>query len=462
MVKPPQPSLRRQLLLHLAVPLLLVLMLAAAGGMVIARHVGYQVHDQWLLDSAMSLASQAKADGRRVTLALPPQVIEILEWDRVDRIYWQASSLRQGRLLGNAELPAPPAGMQPNQPRFYDAAIGGQPVRVVAVELPAPAGTGDTVRIELAETMHKREAVAERIFLQWAPLQLVVLILAGVFIWLAVTRNLRKVDSIAARLGTYETDSLTPIADVERMPVEVAPLIGAINGLLAKLSDERESQKRFISNAAHQLRTPLATLQVQTQRVLRERDPLRHGQALDDVHRAITRLNHVTHQLLMLMRSEPQAKKYIRLLPVDLAAKAYEAVERWTDAALDKGIDLGYEGPEQGVTVSGDGYLLLEMMGNLIDNAIRYSGPGHTVTLTLGAGPVSVAVDDDGPGIPEQERELVLERFYRGSSSEAAGGCGLGLPIAYEIAARHGARLTIGPGEGNRGTRVMVTFPGSG
>lgn len=458
MVRPQQASLRRQLLLHLTGPLLVVLALGAAGGMLIARQVGSQVHDQWLLDSALTMAAQVKANGDHTTLALQSDAIQMFEWDRYDRIYWQASTARQGSLLANAALPSPPIAPQPDKPQFYDAELNGQTLRIVAIAMPAPAGINDTVRILVAETMHKRELVAATIFSKWAPLHIVILALAGAFIWLAVTRNLRKVDAVAARIGAYETDRLEPLADSERTPAEIAPLINAINRLLSKLSDEQETQKRFISNAAHQLRTPLATLQVQTQRVLRERDPVKHDEALEDVHRAVTRLHHVTHQLLTLMRSEQQTEKHLKRAPVDLAVLAREEVERWADSALRKGIDLGYEGPESGLTMTGEGHLLRELMANLLDNAIRYNSAGGAVTLVLEGDPVRLTVEDDGPGIPAQERGLVLERFYRGSTSELTGGCGLGLPIAFEIAARHGAQLRIAaPGE-QGGTRVVVDF----
>lgn len=459
MHKPPQASLRRQLLTHLAGLLLLVLALGAAGGMFIARQAGYRVHDQWLLDSAMTLMAQVGQDGGKVSLALPPAAIQMFEWDRVDHIYWQASTARQGLLLSNALLPPPPAPMRLNKPQYYDARIGGEPVRVVAFEQNAPGDAKDAVRILVAETMRKREGVAAKIFQLWAPLQIAVATLTGIFIWLVVTRNLRKVDSIAARLGAYETDSLTPIIDTQRMPAEIAPLIDAINRLLGKLSVEQNTQKRFISNAAHQLRTPLATLQVQTQRVLRERDPAMRDQALEDVHRAVTRLHHVTHQLLTLMRSEQENEKHLKRSELDLAELARQEVERWTDSALRKHTDLGYEGPERGLLVHGHPNLLREMVGNLIDNAIRYTQRGGTVTLTLGAAPVSILVEDDGPGISEQERDLVMERFYRGDTSEQAEGCGLGLPIASEIAARHGARLRIASGAGGRGTQISIVFP---
>lgn len=223
----------------------------------------------------------------------------------------------------------------------YDATVNGQQVRVVALEQAAPRGINDTVRILVAETMQKRDMMAGTIFAQWAPLQTAVLVLAGAFIWLAVTRNLKKIGSIAASLANYDADSLVPIADTDRLPVEIEPLTAAINRLILKLSEEQALQKRFISNAAHQLRTPLATLQVQTQRVLRERDPVRHDEALGDVHRAVGRLHHATEQLLTLMRSERQSSRHLRQLPVDLAALARQEVERWADDALSKRIDLG-------------------------------------------------------------------------------------------------------------------------
>lgn len=457
MNKPQLASLRHQLLVHLSGPLLLVLALGAAGGMVIARHVGYLVHDQWLLDSAMTLGAQVNARDGHVSLSLPVAAIQMFEWDRVDRIYWQASSVRQGLLLNNAILPPPATPLQLDKPQFYDANVAGEAVRVVAIERRAPSGANDTVRILVAETMHKREGVAGKIIRQWAPLQIAVLMLAGIFIWWAVTRNLRKVDAIAVWLGTYETSKM-PVVDTQHIPTEIAPLIDAINRLIVKLSEERDTQKRFISNAAHQLRTPLASLQVQAERALRERDATKRDQALGDVLRAVTRQRHVTHQLLTLMRSEQQTDSPVQIPMPDLAIIAREAVERWTDNALRKRIDLGYEGQESGVMIPGDAQLLGEMIGNLIDNAINYTQQGGTVTLSLDADLPCIVVADDGPGIAEPERSLVFERFYRGSTSELTEGCGLGLPIAAEIAARHDAKLHIAPGANGIGARIAVTF----
>jgi two-component system sensor histidine kinase TctE len=452
-----RPSLKRRLLVHLWGPLLTVLALGAAGSVAVARHVAHFVFDDWLLDSAMTLGAQVKVGGTGLVLDLPPPAIEMFEWDRVDRIYGEVVSRAQGRMFGNAPFPLPPEERAPGEPFYYDATINGNAVRIVAVTQPAPNGAKDMLRIQVAETIHKREAAARRILFLWAPLQAAILLLAGAFIWLAVTRNLQRVDEIAARLANYTPESMAPIADSPSIPREIEPLINAINQLIGRVHEAQESQKRFVANAAHQLRTPLASLQVQIERALRERDPLKHGEALADLHRAVARLHRVTQQLLTMMRSERQAEAMLQLAPVDLASLARDAVESWASAAVARDIDLGYQGPEGSVFVHGEPQLLRELVGNLLDNAIRYNTRGGTVTLSLFEDPVRLRVEDNGPGIPEDERALVLERFYRRAGSENDG-CGLGLPIASEIAARHAARLAISPNPGGRGTRIDVFF----
>jgi len=158
------------------------------------------------------------------------------------------------------------------------------------------------------------------------------------------------------------------------------------------------------------------------------------------------------------MQSEQQTASMLQFKPVDLADIARHEVERFTDAAVERGIDLGYEGPEQPLMIPGESHLLGELISNLIDNAIRYGKSNGTITLSLTAHPIVLSVEDDGPGIPEEERALVFERFYRGRQNDSEG-CGLGLSIASEIASRHDARLDIQPGKDGIGTRINVTFP---
>jgi two-component system, OmpR family, sensor histidine kinase TctE len=454
----PEHSLRRRLLTRLWLPLLGVLMLGAFLSAGLAVHFGNVVHDRWLLDSAMALGTQLRSGITGPRLTLPASAVEIFEWDSVDHIYEDVVSADGEHLFGNAVFPPLPAGLATDASRYYNGSIGGHPVRIVAVMVAGPPPESKFVTIQVAETMKKREALVREIILMIVPLQATILLLAGAFIWFAVTSSLVTLDETASRLRRYKPEGLVPVRDDDGVPSEVKPLILAINQLIGKLAEAREAQQRFVANAAHQLRTPLATLQVQTERALRETDPKRHGEALADVVRAVSRMRHLTQQLLTLSRSDPSSAGMLRMEGVDLAQLVRAELERWADLAIERNIDLGYDGPESGVIVSGEHRLLAELLGNLVDNAIQYGGAGNKITVGITPDPVMLFVDDDGPGIPPPERERVFEPFYRPRDS-VAGGCGLGLTIAREIAARHGAQLTIVDPPHVRGTRVEVAFP---
>jgi two-component system sensor histidine kinase TctE len=444
-------------LIRVWAPLFLVIALGGIATFGLARHIGSVVYDRWLYDSAMSLAGQIKIHGNALALNLPKSAIEMFEWDSVDRIYQEVISVSQGRIFGNAALPSPPDDMNFSQPIYYDGVVSGRPVRIVAVMLPNPADSNDRIFIQVAETNNKQEFLFRETLLLFMPLHLGLLLIASVFIWHGVTSSLRTLDDIAARLAQYEPDGLLPVGVVDNVPTEVKPLMRSLNQLIGKLSDAQNTQRRFVANAAHQLRTPLATLQVQTERALRESDPARHGEALSHVYDAVTRLRHVVHQLLTLARTERPNEPAQTMVRVDLARLARDELERWADAAISRDIDVGYDGPEAGIEIEGEPHLLRELIGNLIDNAIRYGASGGEVTLGLTASPVTLYVDDNGKGIPVEERALVLERFYRRSEAEGDG-CGLGLAIASEISARHQAKLSIGDNPHSHGTRIEVVF----
>jgi two-component system sensor histidine kinase TctE len=439
-------------------PLLGVLLLGSFLSAGLAVHFGNVVHDRWLLDSAMALQSQLRLGSAGPRLTLPESAVEMFEWDSVDRIYADVVSADGERLFGNAVFPPLPGGPTADKPRYYDGTIAGRPVRIVAVTVTGPLPESKLVTIQVAETMKKREALVREIILMIVPLQATILLLAGAFIWFAVTSSLATLDETARRLQRYEPEGLVPVRDVDGVPSEVKPLILAINQLIGKLAEAREAQRRFVANAAHQLRTPLATLQVQTERALRETDPKRHGEALADVVKAVSRMRHLTQQLLTLSRSDASSAAMLRIEDVDLAQLARAELERWADLAIERNIDLGYDGPESGVIVPGEHRLLAELLGNLIDNAIQYGGAGGRITVGVTADPIVLHVEDHGPGIAPAERERVFEPFYRPRDS-IAGGCGLGLTIAREIAARHGAQLAIVDPPDARGTRVEIVFP---
>jgi len=455
-VNPASTSLRRRLLVRLWVPLAGLLLLGAAIAYGVALHFASVVHDRWLLDSAMTLATQLRDDSGTLRLDLSSSSVEMFEWDNADRIFWDVVSSSGRSAFGNAEFPTPPDATAPSAPAYYDAVIDGSEVRAVAVPVRDPGDPTQTVTIQVAETTHKRQALVNDILALVVPLQTWILLIAAGLIWFAVISSLQSVDDIAAQLRGYEPHRLVPLRDVDRAPSEIRPLMAAVNDLIEKVAESQALQQRFVANAAHQLRTPLAALQVQTERALREQDPDRHWEALSKVRDAVARMRHVTHQLLTLVRSDASSAGALALTSVDLPELAKQELERWADAAVERNIDLGYEGPERGITVRGEPQLLRELIGNLVDNAIRYGKSGGEVTLGVRDAPLQIYVEDDGPGIPSSERDRVVNAFYRqpGTTGE---GCGLGLAIASEIAARHGATLRIDDRE-PVGTRVEIAF----
>jgi len=450
--KEPRFSLRGRLLMRLGGPLFLVLVMGSLGTIWLARHVASVVYDRWLYDSAMTLAQQITHDGERSVLNLPKPALEMFEWDSIDAISEEVTSLKHGTMLRTAEFPTHACNPVLEKPCFYDGWIGNRTVRIVAVRIRKPT---DEFIIQVAETRHKRESIIVEILRYAVPMLALVLTLAGAAIWYAVTSGLRVIDRLTRNLDHYVPENLVPLDKGEGVPTELEPLLNALDQLIARLADSQVAQRRFIANAAHQIRTPLTTLQVQTERALREPDAERRAEALSRVLTAVTRSRHLAHQLLTLARSENAGQPMLQMVSVDLAELARDELERWADSAISRSIDLGYDGPERGVFVTGEPVLLRELIGNLVDNAIRYGRAGGVVTLGLHASPIMLTVDDDGTGIPDGERLLVLERFYRGQGG-GGDGCGLGLPIAQEIAARHGARLRILDNPLGCGTRVEV------
>ena len=233
-----------------------------------------------------------------------------------------------------------------------------------------------------------------------------------------------------------------------------------MNALLQRLSAALSSQQRFIADAAHQLRTPIAGLRTQTELALRLSAPEEVRATLTQLQTAAEHTTHLVNQLLSLARAEPSAEPAQAMERLDVMALARATTTEWVPRALARGIDLGFDGPDTTAHVNGDNFLLREMLGNLIDNAIRYTQRGGHVTVRVTPAPdaIAIAVEDNGPGIPENERDAVLERFHRvlGTGVE---GCGLGLAIVREIILRHSGNIRLLAGAGNLGTLALVALP---
>jgi two-component system sensor histidine kinase TctE len=299
------------------------------------------------------------------------------------------------------------------------------------------------VLVQVAETLEARTQLANEIIKGVIVPQFIVLPIAVLLVWLALTRGLAPLTALQARIRRRRPEDRSPI-DARAAPEEIAPLVESFNDLLARLSASIQVQKRFIADAAHQMKTPLAGLRTQSELALRQTDAAELRRSLRQIAAATQRATRLIDQLLALARAEHRGAEAPAYEAVDLAELAREAVRDWVPQAVERQIDLGIEIPHDEVRVFGVPLMLREVLGNLIDNALRYTPAGGAVTLRLqrDGSDVVLEVEDTGPGIAENERLRVFDRFYRVLGTQVEGS-GLGLAIVREIVEQHDAQVSI-------------------
>jgi two-component system sensor histidine kinase TctE len=449
-----QSSLRRHLTYWLLGPLLL---LVAAGTFVsyrIALSAANKAYDSSLLDPVLAIASHLKRNGTQLELDLPSIAIEALRIDTEDRVYYSVlGSGGETLIAGTARLPAPPERLNPGEHIYYDATLEGERVRVAARAVTVDNGGGAIVQV--AETLIKRDKLVLELLVASAVPQVLIAFAAVTLLWFGIGLGLRPLDRLRDEIAARSPRDLRPFSERDK-PQEVHSLVDALNQLLSRLKAAIASQQRFIANAAHQLRTPLAGLKTHAELARREPSISELKPLLDMIAGETERTSHLVNQLLTLARAEPGETPSGQ--PVNLHEIVGRDVRDWVQRALAKNIDLGFE-LEDAWTL-GEPLLLRELAANLLDNALAYTQAGGSVTLrTAVRNDESVLeVEDNGPGIPEAEREKVFERFYRVAATGGEG-CGLGLSIVSEIAGRHNARVDLGQPSGGRGTLIRVVFP---
>jgi two-component system, OmpR family, sensor histidine kinase TctE len=448
-------SLRAGLLLRLGVVLVLLLALDGVASYFTALHFANLVYDRWLIDSTRSLAQAVRAEHGLIQFDLPRVALEIFQFDEVDKTYFKVSSQSEGFLSGDPALPdvAPTAigGL-----RLAFDTVRGKRVRLVST-LVAPGRPEDPVLVSVAETLNKRSTLTREILIAMAAPQIALLAIALLLGRIGVNHGLKPLTDLAAQIEARGQNNLSPVPQ-SGLPREARVLVARINELLERLSNAMRAQKRFVADAAHQLRTPLAAVLLHAERAERATDTLSEREALGALHRSVERAARISAQLLALARTDPEAVSAIGLKPVDLTTLTRQVGEEWVRRALERDIDFGLVVPDYPVTVTGDERLLSEVLSNLIDNALRYGNTGGHVTLMVEAGEQPrLSVQDDGPGIPVDERARIFERFYR-LQSENSDGCGLGLSIVEEIARLHNATVEVTSGANDRGSRFTVVF----
>ena len=456
-----RPSIRRSLVMWLVLPLALLVPATAFLFYRLALSPALDSLDHSLDGSALAIERLVSQDGGRVTITMSPALDASLRADRFDEVHWVVLGPEGRVLAGDAPLATLAGPPEPIDWRFSDATWNDEPVRVAMHSWPCVPATADRPAAEcearVSETLNKRHGVAQQVFTAAASAMLVEALVLAVLGWLAIARSLKPMERLSTDIEQRSPEHLGPV-DRPDIPREVAPLVSALNGLFARVMAASAAETAFIADAAHQLRTPLTLMRTETELALLESHPAQIDGLLRRLHIATTRAARLANQLLSQARAEHE-RHNSAMERFDLKQIATEAAEEWVARSVDAGVDLGFE--LESARVDGHGFLLREMLANLLDNAINYAGHGARITVRTGPAPdapscAMLEVEDNGPGIPPELRERAFERFQRGNAGGT--GSGLGLSIVRDIAAHHGARAELLDGPGGVGLRVRVTF----
>ncbi len=453
-------SLKTEILFRLVIPLIFFVLVDAVLSYFVTLHYVNNAYDRWLLDSARSLNQEIKVREGKIVAELPPAALEIFKWDDSDKTYFKIMSETQGLIAGDKFVPEPLSPKTDwSRPVYFDDELYEEPVRVVSM-LVEHNDSPEKIFVHVAETTNKRRAMMLDILLADLIPQIFLVLFTALYLLRGLKRGLKPLNVLANEIAQRSTRDLSPISE-RHVFLEVRTLTDTINQLLQRLGLAIDTQQRFIANAAHQLRTPLAGLKLQAERALREQDIAAMQPALKQIQSSADRMSHLTTQLLVLAKSEP-IQGASELKSLDLCAVTRQICINWVPRALLKNMELSFESTEESVWIKGDELLLGELLANLLDNAIRYGYEHGNIAITLQAQPTpSLIIEDDGPGIAEQEMAKVFERFYRIPGS-AGDGCGLGLAIVKEIADLHQARLLMRPSNQRGGTRIELIFDSAG
>lgn len=440
-------SLRRAILAWVALPAALVLLIGMIHDFYTGVDLTTGAYDQALLSTAIALEPHVtQLDGEPI-FKLPAAAEDVLRADRYDRIFFAIRTPAGRHVAGDADMPALP--MPAGEQRYFaDTSMRGEYIRVAVLRLPTAAGE---LQFVVGETRVKRERTAREFVRNVALVNAVLLAAVAAAVFYGTDRGLAPLARLRRELQSRSHRDLRPL-DAATAPDELRPFIEEINSLFARLEAAAATQNRFVANAAHQLRTPLAGLKTQLELARAQLLPASAAELIAQAHEAVVRIARMANQLLALARVDPAAVK-LRRDALDLATLIGADVDHWVHTALAADIDLGFE--LEAAPMHGDETLLRELAANLIDNAIRYAGAGARVTVRTGVadGAAVLEIEDDGPGIATAERSRVLERFYRVPGSPGPGS-GLGLAIVAEIAALHDAQLLLEDARSQRGARL--------
>lgn len=439
-------------------PFLLVWPLSVGITYLIGISLANDAFDRTLASKTRALAEQVAWSKAGNSIELRADLRALLADDDVESHFYRIDSSKGALMLGEPELPPMAAELLLDEGlvAFQTVDFRDTTVRIAALRPDKQARVNDIV-VYVAETTEKRKVLAREIMKGIVFPQLFVVPLMIFLMWLGLRRGATPLERLRESVTARKADDVRPL-EAPDVPEEVTPLINSFNELLRRVENEGAAQKRFIANAAHQLRTPLAGIKMQTELALRSDNATERTEALNKIAQGTAGTAHLINQLLMLARTEGAASESLPFAPVDLRPVVRDVVADAYPRASAKAIDIGFEAPESPAMIDGHADLLRELVSNLIDNAIRYTQAGGRICVRVSSGKTPMLeVEDNGIGIPPAERELVFERFYRVVGSGESGS-GIGLAIVREIAARHGGSVLVETPESGAGSLFRVRF----
>ena len=454
-------SIRRRLMTWLLLPMLAVAGIMMLEGFFAARNAADKAYDRLLLASALAISERVAVERGNLIVDLPYVALDMLSSAAQDRVFYRIVGPDETFITGYDDLPDVPAGIElpAGEAVFFNAVYKDTDVRVAALSRPFVLRDRTALyRIEVAQTKGERTLLMREILGRSAVRAGILILLAGVITWFGVTNGLAPLARLQEAVARRSPTELRPIQ--HHVPREVAALVRAINDLMARLEANTANVQRFISDAAHQLRTPLATIRGQAELALNQQDADEVADTLAALAKSTERTSRLADQLLsmsQIAKSEADRDTHVRL---DLAKLASAVTREFVPHGLAAGQEISFDGAGP-VMVRGDAILLEELLRNLLENAAQYCPPDSAFAVSVevnGAGMAELTVRDNGPGIPPAERENVFERFYRVAGARARG-CGLGLAIVREIAGQHRGRVAVGEGIGGAGTAICVVLP---
>jgi two-component system, OmpR family, sensor histidine kinase TctE len=431
----------------------------------IAFHFIQKSFDYALLDSANDISELIKTSKTPIDeFKLSTETHNVILSDKLDQVYYSVYDQSQDYLIGDRELPLMINNAQLKRGSYYSKfLINSNPIRVVTLVTTLNNNNGESIYVQVAETLNKRHRLAGQILLGLALPQLLLLFGAITMFSFGIKRGLAPLDALNSAILTRSHRDLSSI-QLTKVPNEVSGLVKSINSLMNQLKNVLEIQNRFVADAAHQLKTPLAGIQAQLELAESETDEKKRQSNIVKVNHSMSKLSHMISQLLKLAQNQPETFNAIQMKVVNIGELSRNLCAEMVPAAYKKNIDLGFEMSDEDIShleILGDYQRLHIMLQSLIDNAILYTPTGGKITVYAQkiVDHVVLSIVDSGVGIPIYEREKVFERFHRVLDNNYQEGSGLGLAIVKEIVLSHDAHVHIETPESGIGTRFVITFP---